>query len=86
VVSVWDTINEPRYTSFKGIMAAKKKPVPTLSLADLGIDAGEVGAAGATSTVTEFAKRPARSAGTKVTDEGDGGAQLVAYLAAEKFV
>ena len=36
VVSVWDTINEPRYPSFKGIMAAKKKPVQTLSLADLG--------------------------------------------------
>jgi electron transfer flavoprotein beta subunit len=86
VVSVWDTINEPRYPSFKGIMAAKKKPVQTLSLGDLGIEAGEVGAAGATSAVVEFAKRPPRSAGQKVTDEGDGGAQLVAYLAAEKFV
>ncbi|MFF5296562.1 electron transfer flavoprotein subunit beta/FixA family protein [Paractinoplanes globisporus] len=86
VVSVWDTINEPRYPSFKGIMAAKKKPVQTLSLADLGVDAGEVGAAGATSRVLEFAARPARSAGQKVTDEGDGGALLVSYLAAEKFV
>lgn len=86
VVSVWDTINEPRYPSFKGIMAAKKKPVQTLSLADLGVAADEVGAAGATSQVLEFAKRPPRSAGQKVTDEGDGGAQLVAYLASEKFV
>jgi electron transfer flavoprotein beta subunit len=86
VVSVWDTINEPRYPSFKGIMAAKKKPVTTLSLADLGIAAGEVGAAGATSAVVDFAKRPSRSAGQKVTDEGTGGEQLVAYLAAEKFV
>src|SRR5262245_59271804 len=43
VVSVWDTINEPRYPSFKGIMAAKKKAVQTLSLADLGVPAGEVG-------------------------------------------
>jgi electron transfer flavoprotein beta subunit len=81
VVSVWDTINEPRYPSFKGIMAAKKKPVRTL--ADLGVDAGEVGA---TSAVLEFAKRPPRSAGTKVTDSGEGGAQLVAYLATEKFL
>src|SRR3954451_22306974 len=40
VVSVWDTINEPRYPSFKGIMEAKKKPVRTVSLADLGIEAG----------------------------------------------
>ena len=86
VVSVWDTINEPRYPSFKGIMAAKKKPVQTLSLADLGVSADEVGFAGATSTVVEFAKRPPRSSGTKITDEGTGGEQLVAYLAAEKFV
>jgi electron transfer flavoprotein beta subunit len=86
VISVWDTINEPRYPSFKGIMAAKKKPVQTLSLADLGVSADEVGAAGATSAVLEFAKRPPRSAGQKVTDEGDGGTQLVAYLASEKFV
>jgi electron transfer flavoprotein beta subunit len=86
VVSVWDTINEPRYPSFKGIMAAKKKPVQTLSLADLGVPADEVGAAGATSAVLEYAKRPPRSAGTKITDEGTGGEQLVAYLATEKFV
>ena len=47
VVSVVEKINEPRYPSFKGIMAAKKKPVETLALADLGVDAGEVGLAGA---------------------------------------
>jgi electron transfer flavoprotein beta subunit len=83
---VVEKINEPRYPSFKGIMAAKKKPVQKLSLADLGVDATAVGAAGATSQVLEFSKRPPRSAGQKVTDEGDGGTQLVAYLASEKFV
>jgi electron transfer flavoprotein beta subunit len=86
VVSVWDTINEPRYPSFKGIMAAKKKPVQVLSLADLSIAANEVGFSGATSTVVSSAKRPPRSAGVKITDEGTGGAQLVEYLATEKFV
>jgi electron transfer flavoprotein beta subunit len=86
VVSVWDTINEPRYPSFKGIMAAKKKPVQSLSLGDLGISAAEVGFAGATSQVLEFTKRPARTGGAKVVDEGNGGEQLVAYLATEKFV
>jgi electron transfer flavoprotein beta subunit len=86
IVSVWDTINEPRYPSLKGIMAAKKKPVQKLSLADLGISADEVGFAGATSTVVESAKRPPRQAGTKVTDSGEGGAQLVDFLAAERFV
>jgi electron transfer flavoprotein beta subunit len=86
VVSVWDTINEPRYPSFKGIMAAKKKPVQTLSLGDLGIGADEVGLAGATSAVVEHSKRPPRSGGQKITDEGDGGAKLVEFLATEKFV
>jgi electron transfer flavoprotein beta subunit len=86
VVSVWDTINEPRYPSFKGIMAAKKKPVETRSLADLGVAPDEVGFTGATSKVVEAAARPARSAGAKITDSGDGGAQLVGFLATEKFV
>ncbi len=86
IVSVWDTINEPRYPSFKGIMAAKKKPVQTLSLADLGVAANEVGFDGATSAVVEHSKRPPRSGGVKVTDEGSGGTQLVEFLATEKFV
>jgi electron transfer flavoprotein beta subunit len=86
IVSVWDTINEPRYPSFKGIMAAKKKPLETLSLADLGIDAGAVGFAGATSEVLDANRRPARQSGVKVTDEGSGGTALVEYLSSEKFV
>ncbi len=86
IVSVWDTINEPRYPSFKGIKAAKKKPVRTLSLADLGIAADEVGTAGATSEVVSHSRRPPRSGGAKITDEGDGGVRLVEFLATEKFV
>jgi electron transfer flavoprotein beta subunit len=86
IVSVWDTINEPRYPSFKGIMAAKKKPVQTLSLADLGVAPGEVGFDGATSAVVEHSRRPPRSGGQKVTDEGEGGVKLVEFLASEKFV
>jgi electron transfer flavoprotein beta subunit len=86
IVSVWDTINEPRYPSFKGIMEAKKKPVVTLSLADLGVPAAEVGFAGASSTVLSASKRPLRQGGTKVTDEGEGGVRLVEFLATEKFV
>jgi electron transfer flavoprotein beta subunit len=86
VVSVWDTINEPRYPSFKGIMAAKKKPVSTLSLADLGIDPAEVGSAGATSEVVAHQQRPPRAAGQKVVDDGQGGVALVQFLVSEKFV
>jgi electron transfer flavoprotein beta subunit len=86
VVSVWDTINEPRYPTFKGIMAAKKKPVQTLTLADLGIAADEVGVAGASTAVVEHAKRPPRQAGTRVEDSGEGGVALVEFLSSEKFV
>jgi len=86
IVSVWDTINEPRYPSFKGIMQAKSKPVSTLGLAELGIGADEVGLGNATSEVVEFAPRPAKQAGVKITDEGDGGAKLVGFLAAQKFI
>jgi electron transfer flavoprotein beta subunit len=86
VVSVWDTINEPRYPSFKGIMQAKSKPVTVLSLADLGVSADEVGFAGASTTVVDANKRPARSAGQRVADSGEGGVALVEFLTAEKFV
>jgi electron transfer flavoprotein beta subunit len=86
IVSTWDTINEPRYPSFKGIMAAKKKPVETKSLADLGIDASAVGLANATSQVVDFAGRPPKGAGEKVTDEGDGAQKFVDFLAAQKIV
>ncbi len=86
IVSVWDTINEPRYPSFKGIMEAKKKPVQTMSLGDLGIDASEVGFDGASTQVVEHSRRPPRQGGTRVTDEGDGGTKLVEFLVSEKFV
>ncbi|MDQ3475999.1 MAG: electron transfer flavoprotein subunit beta/FixA family protein [Actinomycetota bacterium] len=86
IVSTWDTMNEPRYPSFKGIMAAKSKPVTTLSLADLGVDESEVGLAAATSTVLEFASRPPKGAGQQVKDEGDGAAKLADFLASKKFV
>ena len=86
VVSVVEKINEPRYPSFKGIMAAKKKPVETYGLADLGVDAGEVGSAGAWSKVESFEAAPPRQAGTVVTDDGDGADKLLEFLASKKFV
>jgi electron transfer flavoprotein beta subunit len=86
VVSVVEKINEPRYPSFKGIMAAKKKPVQTLSLADAGIDPGQVGLGSATTEVVSFAKRPPRQAGTVVKDEGDGGVKAAEFLATQKFI
>jgi electron transfer flavoprotein beta subunit len=86
VLSVTDQCNEPRYPSFKGIMSAKKKPVENWSLADLGVSADEVGLSAAWTAVESFAARPPRTSGTIVTDDGDGAAKLVEFLAGEKFI
>jgi electron transfer flavoprotein beta subunit len=86
LVSVTDQINEPRYPSFKGIMAAKKKPVQTWSLADLGIDPAQVGLGAAWTEVLEVTRRPSRQQGVVVTDEGDGGTRLADFLATQKFL
>ena len=86
VVSVVEKINEPRYPSFKGIMAAKKKPVEVLSLADAGIDPAQMGLGAAATEVVSFARRPPREAGTIVKDEGDGGVKAAEFLAAQKFI
>jgi electron transfer flavoprotein beta subunit len=87
VLSVSDQANEPRYPSFKGIMAAKKKPVQTWLLADLGISPEEVGGAAAWTEVIEVTARPPRSAGTIVTDsDGSGAAELVEFLSTNKFL
>ncbi|MET8062020.1 electron transfer flavoprotein subunit beta/FixA family protein [Streptomyces microflavus] len=86
VVSVTDQSGEARYPSFKGIMAAKKKPVQSLDLDDLDLDADEVGLAGAWTAVDSATERPARTAGTIVKDEGEGGKQLAEFLAGQKFI
>jgi electron transfer flavoprotein beta subunit len=67
-------------------MAAKKKPVQTLSLADADIDPSQVGLAAAATEVVSFAQRPPRQAGTIVKDEGDGGVKAAEFLAAQKFI
>ncbi len=86
VVSVTDQINEPRYPSFKGIMAAKKKPVETLAVDDLGVSPAEIGLSNAWTHVDAVEPRPPRAAGKVVTDDGSGADELVAYLAEQKFI
>jgi electron transfer flavoprotein beta subunit len=86
IVSVTDQINEPRYPSFKGIMAAKKKPFETWSLADLGVNPADVGLSAAWSVVEDVTKRPPRTAGQVMTDDGEGGVRLVEFLVTQKFV
>ncbi|HLX89562.1 MAG TPA: electron transfer flavoprotein subunit beta/FixA family protein [Acidimicrobiales bacterium] len=86
VVTVTAGVVEPRYPSFKGIMAAKSKPVDQLTAADLGLDAGQVGAAGSRQEVTGVAAADERKAGEIVVDEGDAHEQIVRFLEQLKLV
>ncbi len=87
VLSVTDQTGEARYPSFKGIMAAKKKPMETYGLSDLGVDADQVGLSVAWSQVEETTERPPRTAGEIVTDEdGSGATALTEFLVSKKFV
>ncbi|WP_029137814.1 electron transfer flavoprotein subunit beta/FixA family protein [Nakamurella lactea] len=84
VLSVSEKIAEPRYPNFKGIMAAKKKPLTTLGIAELGLE--NTGGAAAPCQVVSSSPKPPREAGQKVTDDGTGGSQLAAFLAAERLI
>lgn len=86
VVSVTDQSNQPRYPNFKGIMAARKKPVTAWSLADLGVEPGTVGAAAARTQVLEATPRPPRENRVLVTDDGQAGTRLAAYLVQNRLV
>ncbi|MEN9687573.1 MAG: hypothetical protein RL381_585 [Actinomycetota bacterium] len=81
VISVVEKINEPRYPSFKGIMAAKKKTIDSKDLSAIG-----VASQGAWSQVNDATPRPPRAAGIKVTDDGNGGESLVNFLAEKKLI
>src|SRR4051794_9218907 len=87
VLSVTDQSGEARYPSFKGIMAAKKKPLETWSLSDIGVEADKVGLDAAWSAVEGTEERPPRTQGEIVTDEdGSGATALVEFLASKKFI
>jgi electron transfer flavoprotein beta subunit len=86
VVSVNEKINEPRFPSFKGIMAAKKKEVTTLTLAEIGVESDEVGLANAGSKVLSSSPKPPKTAGEKVEDDGEGGNKVAQYLISQKLI
>src|SRR5882724_6795451 len=86
VVSVTAGVVEPRYPSFKGIMAAKNKPVDEVSVADLGLAASQVGWAGARQEITDVRQAEARQAGEKIEDEGDAHEKIVAFLEQLKVI
>jgi electron transfer flavoprotein beta subunit len=80
VVSVTAGVVEPRYPSFKGIMAAKSKQVDVLSVADIGVPEDQVGSVGAGQEITEVSKVEDRGGGEIVVDEGDGAERILAFL------
>jgi electron transfer flavoprotein beta subunit len=86
LVSVTDQTGEVRYPSFKSIMAGKKKPVTTWSLADLGIDPATVGVSGAASVVRAATPKPTRQAGAVVVDDGGAAAQIADFLVAQRLL
>jgi electron transfer flavoprotein beta subunit len=86
VVAVSDAINEPRYPSLKGIMGAKAKPQETLSLADVGVDSGLVGEAGARTEVRALSDPPPRGETQKIEDDGSAAQQVVDFLAERRLV
>jgi electron transfer flavoprotein beta subunit len=86
LVSVTAGVVEPRYPSFKGIMAAKSKPVDQVGVADLGIDASAVGWAGGGQEIIEIAPAPAREAGEVIEDDGESFGRIVAFLEELKVI
>ena len=86
VVSVTAGVVEPRYPSFKGIMAAKNKPVDQVTAADLGLGADQVGWSGARQEITTVAAAPAREAGEKIEDDGTAFEQVVTFLETLKVI
>ncbi len=80
VVSVTAGVVEPRYPSFKGIMAAKSKPVDEKTAADLGFDADSVGWAGAQQEIVDIAEAPQREAGEVIEDDGEAYQKVVEFL------
>lgn len=84
VVSVTEALPEGRFPNFKGIMAAKKKPFETVSLADLGVDAEDHSAS--RSIVIGISEKPPREAGVKIVDEGDAGEKLAEFLVQNRLV
>ncbi len=85
LVTVTAGVVEPRYASFKGIMAAKSKPVEVLSVADLDL-VGQVGAAGAREEIVSIQAAESRQSGEKYVDDGDGAQKVVTFLESLKVI
>ncbi len=86
LVTVTAGVVEPRYPSFKGIMAAKSKPIDQVKVGDLGVPPDQIGWAGAGQEIVSVEPAVARQAGEIVVDEGDGHQRIVAFLEQLKVI
>lgn len=77
VVTVTAGVVEPRYATFKGIMAAKSRPVNILSVADLGLDPAQLDPR---QDIVAVESAATKTAGEKYVDDGEGAARIVAFL------
>ena len=84
MISITEALPDARFPNFKGIMAAKKKPLEVLSLADLDVSADP--SAAPRTIMTTVSEKPPRAAGVKITDEGDAADKLVDYLVQNRLV
>ncbi|MFC9917893.1 electron transfer flavoprotein subunit beta/FixA family protein [Agromyces binzhouensis] len=84
VVSITEALPDARFPNFKGIMAAKKKPFETLGAADLDVEPEDLSVGW--SIMTAVAEKPPRTAGTKITDDGDGGTRIAEFLIENRLV
>lgn len=79
LVAVASGVNEPRYPSLKGIMAARRKPVEVLGLASIGLTPADAGQAGARERVLALRPVEGRAAGQMASGE-DGVVRAIALL------
>jgi electron transfer flavoprotein beta subunit len=86
VIAVSDAINEPRYPSLKGIMGAKKKPQDTVSLAELGVEAGSAGEQGSKTSVLALNDPPPRGETRRIEDNGSAPEEIVAFLQEKRLL
>jgi electron transfer flavoprotein beta subunit len=86
LVSVGDSINEPRYTSLKGVMGAKKKPLENVTLADLGVGQADAGQGGARTVVLGIGSPPSRAGGVRIEDEAEAARAILDFLAERQLV
>ena len=84
LISVTAGVVEPRYPSFKGIMAAKSKPVEEVKASDLGVT--PVGWDGAGQKITSVTQAKARAAGEVIEDDGEAFGKIVTFLEGLKVI